>query len=80
MKIVKVDAQKVVFNGDEASLERYRINELGDDEILVKTKCSLISIGTETTILLRNKRGSAGNSSQELCQPEEWGFDNYGKG
>ncbi|MHB1485907.1 MAG: zinc-dependent alcohol dehydrogenase [Saccharofermentanales bacterium] len=51
LESIRKEAKKVRFVGNEARLENYDIGELKSDEILVKTKCSLISIGTETTAL-----------------------------
>jgi 2-desacetyl-2-hydroxyethyl bacteriochlorophyllide A dehydrogenase len=51
MQEIRKEAKKVRFVGQEARLEPYDIGELGRDQILVKTRCSLISIGTETTAL-----------------------------
>lgn len=81
MKILDIEAKKLVFTGEEAILESYRIEKLKDDEILVKTKYSLISIGTETTLYIKKRWNTDKTDvSTSKHQNSGWDFDNYGKG
>lgn len=80
MKKLDISAERIVFEGDCAVIEKFDINKLGDDEILVKARNSLISIGTETTLLLKSRWEIQEGSSVDKPSHEEWGFDDYGKG
>jgi 2-desacetyl-2-hydroxyethyl bacteriochlorophyllide A dehydrogenase len=46
--------EKIVFRGDKAELIQQELPDLGDQQILVKTTCSLISPGTERSALTRS--------------------------
>ena len=51
MSASNIVARKVVFVEREARIQEFDMPELKSHEILVKTHCSLISVGTETTAL-----------------------------
>ncbi len=80
MKNLNIEAKKVVFTGEGAIISPFRINQMKDEEILVKTRYSLISVGTETTILDKKRWAKVFASKYVNKQEENWDFDNYGKG
>jgi len=76
-----MQARRIVFGSQGAELREYPLRSLRRGEILVKSRCSLVSIGTETTLYLGDRWG-ADAATHETDDPEvdEWGFDDYGGG
>ena len=76
-----MNARRVVFGVNGAELHEYPLRALRRGEILVKSRCSLVSIGTETTLYLNNRwdKGDPGVTSG-THDDDEWGFDDYGQG
>ncbi len=78
-----MDARRVVFGERGASLHKYKLRALKSGEVLIKARCSLISIGTETTLYLsrRWEAGQAANVTPDRAQlDDQWDFDDYGRG
>jgi len=75
-----MNARRVVFGSEGAELRAYPLRALRPGEILIKSRCSLISIGTETTLYLSSRWGQSEPVDAVGSEVDEWGFDDYGQG
>lgn len=76
-------ARKVVFVGTGARISEYPLKGPGPGEILIRTHCSLISVGTETTLLVSDRWSQPDQPADPAASPEsddDWSFDNYSGG
>ena len=78
MNVEGMPARRIVFTDQGAQLREYRLRALRPGEVLVKARCSLVSIGTETTLYL-SRRWQAGSAAAS-GDSDEWDFDDYGAG
>lgn len=84
MNTVRNEAQRIVFTERGAELLKYRLRELKAGEVLVQTRCSLISVGTETTLYVsqrwKDKEGQSSAGTGSVTADDQWDFDEYGSG
>lgn len=84
MKVAGMKATRIVFGERGAELREYRLRPLRPGELLVKARCSLVSIGTETTLYLSRRwdadRGAGAAAAPILQDDDQWDFDDYGRG
>lgn len=76
-------AKRIVFGESGAELREYQLRELRSGELLIRARCSLVSIGTETTLYVSNRWGaSTDNGGNGASDPmdDEWDFEDYGRG
>ncbi len=81
MKVEGMKATRIVFGEKGAELREYRLRALRPGELLVRARCSLVSIGTETTLYVA-RRWQAPPAGAAAAGPEddEWDFEDYGRG
>jgi threonine dehydrogenase-like Zn-dependent dehydrogenase len=70
-------AKKITFGDLGAEIRAYELPALKDNEVLVKARCSLVSIGTETTLYHSRRWQTA---EEESDTEDVWDFDDYGGG
>src|SRR5512137_810286 len=82
MKVERMKAARIVFGEEGAELREYRLRALRRGELLVRARCSLVSIGTETTLYLarRWQAPPAGAAAGGAVEDDEWDFEDYGRG
>lgn len=78
MKVEGLVARRVSFSDQGAEIRTYQLRGLRKDEVLIKARCSLVSIGTETTLYLSRRWQSADTSPGG--GEDVWDFDDYGGG
>ena len=71
-------ARRITFGDNGAEIRAYELQALRSNEVLVKARCSLVSIGTETT-LYHSRRWQAAASKLD-AKDDLWDFDDYGGG
>ncbi len=77
-----ITARKVSFTRRGAEIREFALREPREGEMLVKARCSLISIGTETTLYVKSRweKGAEAGDAGEPPEEGEWDFESYGKG
>ena len=78
-----MEARRILFTDDGAQIHTYRLRALRDNEVLVRSRCSLVSIGTETTLYLHRPARKSDRTRQDAetgTGADEWDFDDYGEG
>ena len=82
MKVEGMKAKRIVFGELGAELRGYRLRALRPGELLVKARCSLVSIGTETTLYLSHRwdAGPGTAAGAVPLQDDQWDFEDYGRG
>ena len=80
MKVEGMRARRIVFAEGGAELREYRLRALRPGELLVRARCSLVSIGTETTLYIARRWAPAPAGGAEQGASDEWDFEDYGRG
>ncbi len=84
MKAAEIEARRVVFTDRGAELLKHRLRDLRAGEVLVQARCSLISVGTETTLYVSQRWNESRAGMPDREEPNsdaaEWDFDDYGSG
>jgi threonine dehydrogenase-like Zn-dependent dehydrogenase len=81
VKVEGMKAKRIVFTDRGADLREYRLRALRPGELLVRTRCSLVSIGTETTLYVKRFRPPrAGLTAAAAGDEDQWDFEDYGRG
>ena len=78
MSTEAMEARRIAFTDRGAEIRTYKLRPLKSNEVLVKARCSLVSIGTETTLYLSRRWQEADTAS--VAGEDVWDFDDYGQG
>jgi threonine dehydrogenase-like Zn-dependent dehydrogenase len=80
MTVEGMPARRIVFTKRGAEIREYRLRALRAGEILVRARCSKVSIGTETTLYVKSRWDAELGSGSPPPDTDTWDFEDYGKG
>ena len=80
MKVEGMPARRIVFTERGAEMREYRLRALRPGEILVQSRWSMVSIGTETTLYVKSRWAAERGKGSPLEDQDTWDFEDYGRG
>jgi threonine dehydrogenase-like Zn-dependent dehydrogenase len=83
MRVEGMSAHRIVFGEGGAELREYTLPALRPKEMLVRTRCSLVSVGTESTLYVSRRWNPApegGAAGAADGTEDRWDFEDYGSG
>jgi threonine dehydrogenase-like Zn-dependent dehydrogenase len=80
MKVEGMPARRIVFGERGAEIREYRLRALRPGEVLVRSRWSMVSVGTETTLYVKSRWTAERGTRPPLADQDTWDFEDYGKG
>ncbi|KKK99698.1 hypothetical protein LCGC14_2630130, partial [marine sediment metagenome] len=73
----EMSVRRIVFIKTGAAIRESPLRALRPGEVLVRARCSLVSVGTETTLYLSSRWGLDPDAG---AREDQWDFEDYGSG